>query len=174
MLNSQLQAAAFLNGYKLFYKSSLHLSFVTVNSLGRLMHNVLNASKVFLVVYATCIFSATISAEQIIYQWRDSNNVLHVSQLPPANVNYQTIILGSKNTNSTPADPPPLPAKTNAETDKNCTKAQENLHILQQDLPVYIDLEDGSKELLDTAKREQQRLLAEKQIQLYCNQPLKQ
>ncbi len=127
--------------------------------------------KVLLVIGSVWFFSADSVAEQVIYQWRDSNNVLHVSQLPPANVDYQTVILGSKSATPTAAVPEQLAKKASAEFVQSCAKAQENLRILQQDLPVYIDLEDGTKELLDDSKRDQQKQLAEKQIQFYCNEP---
>ena len=127
--------------------------------------------KVFMTICTSLLLSQTAMAEQVIYQWRDSNNVLHVSQLPPANVDYQTIVLGAKAaTPVTPAAEPPA-GKATADYQQSCIKAKDNLRILQQDLPVYIDLEDGSKELLDDTKRDQQRQLAEKQIQFYCDKP---
>lgn len=110
-------------------------------------------------------------AEQIMYQWRDSNNVLHVSQLPPANIDYQTVVLGGKSTTPTATPTTPLLRNNTPEAEKNCSKAQENLRILLQELPVYIDLEDGSKQLLDSVNREQQHQLASKQIALYCQKP---
>lgn len=137
---------------------------MTPTELGHLMQK--------LVVMICCgwllCHQAVAVAEQVIYQWRDSNNVLHVSQLPPANVDYQTIILGTKTAHPTSAKTAPLASKPADDHQQSCTKAQENLKILQQDLPVYLDLEDGSKELLDDTKREQQRKLAEQQIQFYC------
>lgn len=126
--------------------------------------------KVLLVIGSVWFFSTVVVAEQVIYQWRDSNNVLHVSQLPPANVDYQTVILGTKSTEPTAVAAEQLAKKSSAEFVQSCAKAQENLRILQQDLPVYIDLEDGTKELLDDSKRDQQKQLAEKQIQFYCSE----
>lgn len=136
---------------------------MTPTILGHLMQ------KIILMVVLGWLFVQTAMAEQVMYQWRDSNNVLHVSQLPPANVDYQTIVLGTKNTSPTATAAPPLVTKSSTEDQQNCTKAKENLRILQQDLPVYIDLEDGRQELLDDTKREQQQQLAEKQIGMYCN-----
>jgi len=126
--------------------------------------------KIVFAIGCVWFFSSALMAEQVIYQWRDSNNVLHVSQLPPANVDYQTVIVGTKSAAPTAAVPNQLTKKSSAEFVQSCTKAQENLRILQQDLPVYIDLEDGTKELLDESKRDQQKQLAEQQIQFYCNE----
>lgn len=127
--------------------------------------------KVLLVIGSVFILNTKVVAEQVIYQWRDSNNVLHVSQLPPANVEYQTVVLGTKSA------PPPaavipdeLAKKSSAELLQSCTKAQGNLRILEQDLPIYIDMGDGTKELLDDSRRDQQKQLAEKQIQFYCSE----
>jgi hypothetical protein len=137
---------------------------MTPTVLGHLMQ------KVIVMVVLGWLFVQMAMAEQVMYQWRDSNNVLHVSQLPPANVDYQTIVLGTKNASPTKTAVPPLATKSSTENQQSCTKAKENLRILQQDLPVYIDLEDGRKELLADTKREQQRQLAEKQIGIYCNE----
>jgi hypothetical protein len=129
------------------------------------------ALKVLLTLCCGWLCSTVVLAEQVIYQWRDSNNVLHVSQLPPANVDYQTIVLGAKAATPTAALPEQGPNKASPDYVQSCSKAQDNLRILQQDLPVYIDMEDGTKELLDDSKRDQQKQLAEKQIQFYCEKP---
>lgn len=138
---------------------------MTPTKLGQLMQ------KVLLMICVCCFLCHEAFAEQVIYQWRDSNNVLHVSQLPPANVDYQTIVLGGKAAAPAAVATEPLANKATADYPQSCAKAKDNLRILQQDLPVYIDLEDGGKELLDDTKREQQRQLAEKQIQFYCDKP---
>ncbi|WP_164852292.1 DUF4124 domain-containing protein [Rheinheimera riviphila] len=127
--------------------------------------------KVLLTLCCGWLYCPVVLAEQVIYQWRDSNNVLHVSQLPPANVDYQTIVLGAKTATPTAAMPAPGPNKSSPDYAQSCTKAQDNLRILQQELPVYLDMEDGTKELLDDTKRDQQKQLAEKQIQFYCDKP---
>lgn len=127
--------------------------------------------KVVLTLCCGWLYCPVALAEQVIYQWRDSNNVLHVSQLPPANVDYQTIVLGAKSAAASTTVPEQGPAKSSPDYAQSCTKAQDNLRILQQDLPVYIDMEDGTKELLDDTKRDQQKQLAEKQIQFYCDKP---
>jgi len=138
---------------------------MTPTELGHLMQKIV-------VIIGVCWFFCQVAiAEQVIYQWRDSNNVLHVSQLPPANVDYQTIVLGTKAATPAVTATEPLANKANEDTQQSCVKAKDNLRILQQDLPVYIDLDDGTKELLDDSKREQQRQLAEKQIQFYCGKP---
>ena len=121
-------------------------------------------------ILVSWLFSQMALAEQLIYQWRDANNVLHVSQVPPVNVDYQTIVLGAKNTSPTPPAKPTLANKASTDDQQSCMKAKDNLRILQQDLPVYIDLEDGRKELLDDTKREQQLQLAEQQIKFYCGE----
>jgi len=127
--------------------------------------------KVLLVIGSVCFFSINVVAEQVIYQWRDSNNVLHVSQLPPANVDYQTVVLGTKSAPPAAAViPDELAKKSSAEFLQSCTKAQGNLRLLEQNLPIYIDMGDGTKELLDDTRRDQQKQLAEKQIQFYCNE----
>lgn len=138
---------------------------MTPTELGQLMQ------KVILMIGICWLLCQMAMAEQVIYQWRDSNNVLHVSQLPPANVDYQTIVLGAKTATPVATAVEPVANKAPADDQQSCTKAKDNLRILQQDLPVYIDLEDGSKELLDDTKRDQQRQLAEKQIQFYCDKP---
>lgn len=112
--------------------------------------------------------------EQEFYQWRDSNNVLHVSQLPPKDVEYQTIVVGSKSAGTTALTKTVKTDKAAEEIIESCRKARENLQVLQQDLPVYLDLEDGSKELLDDSKRAEQKQLAEKQIQFYCDKTVNQ
>lgn len=157
--------AGFLSGNKLFNESSLHLTIYDANWAGHLMQ------KVLLKICVCWFFCHEAIAEQVIYQWRDSNNVLHVSQLPPANVDYQTIVLGSKAAAPAVAATEPLASKASANYLQSCTKAKDNLRILQQDLPVYLDLEDGNRELLDDVKRDEQRLLAEKQIRFYCDKP---
>lgn len=138
---------------------------MTPTELGHLMQ------KLMLIVCCVWLCCQMAMAEQVIYQWRDSNNVLHVSQLPPTNVDYQTIVLGTKAATPTATAPKPLVSKASANYQQSCNKAKDNLRILQQDLPVYIDLEDGTKELLNDAKRDEQRQLAEKQIRLYCDKP---
>lgn len=137
---------------------------MTPTILGHLMR------KVLLIMVVSWLFSEMAMAEQVIYQWRDANNVLHVSQVPPANVDYQTIVLGTKTSNPTPPAKPTLANKASADDQQSCLKAKENLRMLQQDLPIYIDLEDGRRELLDDSKREQQLQLAEQQIKFYCSE----
>ena len=114
---------------------------------------------------------SVMATEQVIYQWRDSNNVLHVSQLPPANVEYQTIVIGAKTSGPAAIAKTGNAEKTSTDALQSCQKARDNLRILQQDLPVYLDLEDGSKQLLDDNKRAEQKQLAEKQIEFYCEKP---
>lgn len=110
------------------------------------------------------------AAEQVMYQWRDKNNTLHVSQLPPQNVEYETVVIGPAQ--QTAAIKPQK--KTTEEQQAraaSCEKARKNLKILRQDLPVFIDMEDGSKQQLTDAQMDAQRTLAEQQINLFCDDP---
>lgn len=126
---------------------------------------------ILLILSLNGVCCVALAAEQVIYQWRDSNNVLHVSQLPPTDVEYQTIIIGAQKKSAVAMKKPETSEKASTDDVQSCLKARENLRILQQDLPVYIDLEDGSKKLLDDSKRSEQQQLAEKQINLYCDKP---
>jgi hypothetical protein len=122
------------------------------------------------VVIICAVFSIQLSAaEQVMYQWRDKNNILHVSQLPPQNIDYETIVIGaSQQTAAATAKPQNLPVAMNAQQQQSCDKAKKNLKILEQDLPVFIDMEDGSKQQLNDEQMEEQRKLAHKQIDYFC------
>lgn len=122
----------------------------------------------FCVVIMFTFLSIQLSAaEKLMYQWRDKNNTLHVSQVPPQNVEYDTIVIGSSQHTAPAVKPQEQPLANNA-AQQNCDKAKNNLKILGQDLPVFIDLEDGSKQQLNEAQMEDQRQLAVKQIELFC------
>lgn len=122
------------------------------------------------VVIICAVFSIQLSAaEQVMYQWRDKNNILHVSQLPPQNIDYETIVIGaSQQTAAATAKQQNLPVAMNAQQQQSCDKAKKNLKILEQDLPVFIDMEDGSKQQLNDEQMEEQRKLAHKQIDYFC------
>ncbi len=108
------------------------------------------------------------AAEQVLYQWRDKNNTLHVSQLPPQNIDYETIVIGtSQQTAAATPKLQNLPVAVDAQQ-QSCDKAKKNLKILEQDLPVFIDMEDGSKQQLNDEQMEEQRKLARKQIDYFC------
>lgn len=124
--------------------------------------------KILLLIMSLWFCCDLLAAEQVMYQWRDKNNTLHVSQLPPQNVEYETVIIGpSQQTNAIKPQ-----RKATAEQQArmaSCEKARKNLKILQQDLPVFIDMEDGSRQQLTDSQMDAQRTLAEQQINLFCN-----
>jgi len=123
----------------------------------------------FVVIIFAVISIQLSAAEQVMYQWRDKNNTLHVSQLPPQNIDYETIVIGaSQQTAAATAKPQNQPVADNAEQQQSCDKAKKNLKILEQDLPVFIDMEDGSKQQLNDEQMEEQRKLARKQIDYFC------
>jgi len=123
----------------------------------------------FVVIICAVISIQLSAAEQVMYQWRDKNNTLHVSQLPPQNIDYETIVIGaSQQTAAATAKPQNQPVADNAEQQQSCDKAKKNLKILEQDLPVFIDMEDGSKQQLNDEQMEEQRKLARKQIDYFC------
>jgi hypothetical protein len=128
--------------------------------------------KLNLLTVLSCLSFNCVSSEQVVYQWRDSNNVLHVSQLPPADVDYQTIVVGAKTSRASSNTSAQPSAKPSPENEQSCNTAMSNLKVLQQDLPVYIDLADGKRELLDESKRAEQTQLAEKQVKMFCKQPV--
>lgn len=123
----------------------------------------------FVVIIFAVICIQLSAAEQVMYQWRDKNNTLHVSQLPPQNVDYETIVMGaSQQTAAATPKPQNQPVAMNAQQQQSCDKAKKNLKILEQDLPVFIDMEDGSKQQLNDEQMEEQRKLARKQIDYFC------
>lgn len=123
----------------------------------------------FVVIIFAVISIQLSAAEQVMYQWRDKNNTLHVSQLPPQNIDYETIVIGaSQQTAAATAKPKDQPVAMNAQQQQSCDKAKKNLKILEQDLPVFIDMEDGSKQQLNDEQMEEQRKLARKQIDYFC------
>lgn len=128
--------------------------------------------KLILLTALNCPSNSQAMAEQVVYQWRDSNNVLHVSQLPPADVEYQTMVIGAKISGSTSNTGTQHAPKSSPEDVQSCDTAKNNLKVLQQDLPVYMDLADGKRELLDESKRAEQQALAEKQVKMFCKQPI--
>jgi hypothetical protein len=121
----------------------------------------------FVVIVFALISIQLSAAGQVMYQWRDKNNTLHVSQLPPQNMDYETIVIGSSQQTAA-ATPKNEPVVINAEQQQSCDKAKKNLKILEQDLPVFFDLEDGSKQQLTDTQMEEQRKLAHKQIEYFC------
>ncbi len=123
----------------------------------------------FFLMLSSLFCNQLLAAEQVMYQWRDKNNTLHVSQLPPQNVDYETIVIGPSQQNTAAMKPQPKPQAQNEAKRQSCEKAQKNLKILQQDLPVFIDMEDGSKQQLTDAQMEAQRTLAQQQINLFCD-----
>lgn len=122
----------------------------------------------FVVIIFTILSIQLSAAEQVMYQWRDKNNTLHVSQVPPQNIDYETIVMGSSQQTAATPKPKDLPVVMNAQQQQSCDKAKKNLKILEQDLPVFIDMEDGSKQQLTDAQMEEQRKLARKQIEYFC------
>lgn len=122
----------------------------------------------FVVVIFAIISIQLSAAQQVMYQWRDKNNTLHVSQLPPQNIDYETIVIGASQQTAAAPKPKDLPVAMNAQQQQSCDKAKKNLKILEQDLPVFIDMEDGSKQQLNDEQMDEQRKLARKQIDYFC------
>ncbi|WP_333796903.1 DUF4124 domain-containing protein [Rheinheimera sp.] len=126
----------------------------------------------FLLVLSLWFCCDLLAAEQVMYQWRDKNNTLHVSQLPPQNVEYETVVIGPAQ-QTTAIKPQKKTTEQQQARLASCEKARKNLKILQQDLPVFIDMEDGSRQQLTDVQMDAQRTLAEQQIHLFCDDPAK-
>ena len=137
----------------------------------------------FLTALILLLLNSSIAAQQVFYQWRDSNNTLHVSQVPPQGVAYETKIINSNSnapqpqlTATTQVEPeqpaqPALKAQPADITDQqNCRQAQQNLTMLLQDLPIYLQDDNGNHVLLDSEQRDKQLQLAKKQQQFFCDQ----
>lgn len=143
----------------------------------------------FLTALMLLLLASPIAAQQVFYQWRDSNNTLHVSQVPPQGVTYETKMINSNNNAPLPQlisttaakagqavqpDQPAQPAEPVQPADltnqQNCHQAQQNLTMLLQDLPVYLQDDQGNNVLLTPEQRDKQLQLAKKQQQFYCDQ----
>ncbi len=131
--------------------------------------------KALLVILSMLLCFQALAEEKQMYRWRDANNELHVSQIPPTNLPFETITVSSSR------KPQKEPAVSNelkgandevmsaAERQRSCARAQANLQILGQDKPVYMQNENGGSELLDKAALEEHLALAQKQVDFYCN-----
>lgn len=117
-------------------------------------------------------FSLT-AREVTVYQWTDEHGVQHFSQHAPQGVSFTTLKIRESDkvlarltqmfddNTATPAQDLVKHAKD------TCDKAMKNLDILNQHQTIQVE-EKGKKRLLKEKEIEQQKALAEKQIELYC------
>ena len=102
------------------------------------------------------------SAEQRVYQWTDSNGVVHYSQFEPDKTKSQARDV------RTTSDPKPPPEKTPDQI--HCDTAKANLALLTSG-KVGITLDkngDGKPDVLSEDEAKTATEMAEQQIKFYC------
>jgi len=136
------------------------------------------------------IFTNCLKASEItIYRWVDENNTVHFSQDLPKNSNYSQLTTTSsyqakknvlsKNAPHSPVDAPLTPsekndadviAKNKEIIEKNCQTAKRNVKTLNATDEIMMIGTNGKNIVLSDKEKNAQRILAEEDIRLYCNE----
>lgn len=128
-----------------------------------------------LLILSLLVCFQAMAEEKQMYRWRDANNELHVGQIPPTDLPFETITVSSSRRSAkelaTSNALPPASDQALSEADRlsKCERVKENINILSQDKPVYMQTENGGSELLDKTALAEQLALAQKQVDYYCH-----
>ncbi|QOL25762.1 DUF4124 domain-containing protein [Thalassotalea sp. LPB0316] len=134
-----------------------------------------------LVVFSSFCFGQNV----VVYRWVDDNNVVHFSQHQPAHDNYTTITMSSRAKKS--AEPvqnttPDTPVAANFSgndtaasssvvsmtIEQRCQDAQNNIKTLSAFDQVQYTDSQGQVHVLSDDEKQQQLLLSQKQVEIYC------
>lgn len=101
-----------------------------------------------------------------IYQWTDANGVVHYSDTPPPNGQYDSRMIQQSSGNAAPVTETPAAPAENA----NCSTAQSNLKMLNSDQSIGMDTDNDGKPdtTLTPEQRASQTKLAEAAIAVHC------
>ena len=133
---------------------------------------------VLILVLAIVLVSEATATETPMYRWRDANNQLHIGQIPPKDLPFETITVTEK-LQSSPTLPAPNHAlaketaalqQSIAQRQRNCELAKMNVQRLAEDKPIYVQTEQGKSELLSKAQISEHQALAAQQVKYYCQQ----
>lgn len=121
------------------------------------------------------------AAQGVIYKWVDQNNIVHFSEQQPEHDNYTTLqVLGVPQTKQQNSDKKitvqqtanKKAKQTSPELQKQlntrCEEAKENLKTLQTYTNVRVQNADGEFSVLSEEGKQQQIIISQKQIQVYC------
>lgn len=129
--------------------------------------------KQILISSILCAFSVSV-VSQTVYSWRDDKGVVHFSQQPPAQGEYQLVTIRSSQAktaqNQSQVETVGLMANSDAELDESlCQQARDQLTLLQSGQELFTK-EANSEELrlLTAEEREQQLLLSNFEIKRRC------
>lgn len=121
--------------------------------------------KALLVILSVLICFDAIAEEKQMYRWRDANNELHVGQIPPKDLPFETITVSAK---AQPKKPKDADLALQLERQQKCEQVQANLKILAEDKPVYIKNANGESVLLSKSDILEQQAIAQQQMALFC------
>lgn len=125
-----------------------------------------------------------LTAQAGVYKWQDAEGHTHYSSSPPRNSQAQEINVragtGTPEAQPPAQTPPPAPTdegsnaggQSDADTPRNqdaCTKARENVRILESTQPVTIEGQDGKPVLLDDTARARELERARKGVEYFCH-----
>lgn len=126
--------------------------------------------------------SSSIAAQGVIYQWVDQNNIVHFSEQQPEHDNYTTLqVLGVPQTKQQNSDKKstvqqtakekaqPTSPELQKQLNTRCEEAKENLKTLQTYTNVRVQNTDGEFSVLSEEEKQQQIIISQKQIEVYCS-----
>lgn len=165
-----------LNCYKLrqFVKNSC-LNYIERENVGQM--------KKYL--WGLLVFSCVSYANNVVvYRWVDANNVVHYSQHQPEHDNYTTLTMSAqkksvvKSTKSEPtnkaesttsASSPTSNSVVSVTIEQRCQDAKNNIETLSAFEQVQYTDANGEVHILSKEEKNQQLLLSQKQVEIYCN-----
>lgn len=117
----------------------------------------------------------------VIYRWVDENNVVHFSQHQPNHDNYIMINTADKQPTKKAQDDALIPELANsnsssaAESDSltaklndRCEEAKRNVETLQKFEQVQITDSKGEIKMISGQEKAEQIIIAQKQVEVYC------
>ena len=116
--------------------------------------------------------SCTIAQASTIYRWVDKNNVVHFSQHPPENYQYNELSIKATPKNEkaevvveTITDTDSTPSTASAQ---RCQVAKDNLKIITEYKQVQYVNEQGVTKILTDEQKNEQLAKNQKEVELYC------
>ncbi|WP_039912484.1 DUF4124 domain-containing protein [Cellvibrio mixtus] len=130
--------------------------------------SVLMASSVLLM--AVTLSNPGVAKDGKVYTWTDTKGVVHYGEHPPKDVQAKLVKTRTGHSDPTPVSATPTPQNAPQEQadsgDANslkdperCTKARQNLEIIDSGAPIRTTNEKGEKVIMDDAEKAKQRAM---------------
>ncbi len=130
--------------------------------------SVLMASSVLLM--AVTLSNPGAAKDGKVYTWTDSKGVVHYGEHPPKDVQAKLVKTRTGHSDPTPVPATPTPQNTqqtqtdSGQTDslkdpERCTKAKQNLEIIDSGAPIRTTNEKGEKVIMEETEKARQRAM---------------